>query len=131
MISSFFRRFGLVLVWCAVIFFLSSQPHLPGPADQTWDFVIKKLGHITAYAILFGLTFRATRNVKQSFIFCVLYALSDEYHQSFVPGRTPMLRDVGIDIIGMCLACVFSVRYAIVRSEHGYQIVRRSVPSTH
>lgn len=111
MTPSFLRRYGPVIIWCILIFWLSSQPHLPGPADQTWDFVIKKLGHITAYAILFGLTFRANRSVKQSFIFCVLYALSDEYHQSFVPGRTPMLRDVGIDIIGMSLAAFFIWRY--------------------
>ncbi len=100
-----------VILWCGVIFFLSSQPHLPGPEDKTWDFLFKKLGHISAYGILFGLTFKATKSAKNSLVFCILYAMSDEYHQSFVPGRTPMLRDVGIDIIGMSLAAFGAKRY--------------------
>lgn len=100
-----------VLAWCGLIFFLSSQPHLPGPENVNLDFLFKKLGHICAYAILFGLTFRATHSAKQSFLFCIMYAMSDEYHQSFVPGRTPMIRDIGIDIIGMSLATILVQRY--------------------
>ena len=37
-------------------------------------------------------------------LFCVLVAASDEFHQSFVPGRTPAVRDVGIDLLGALLA---------------------------
>lgn len=127
----FFSRWLPVILWCGIIFFLSSQPHLPGPEDKNWDFLIKKLGHICAYAILFYFTYRATGSVKESFLFCILYAISDEYHQSFVPGRTPMARDVGIDIIGMSLAYFFSSRYAISLSLHGLRIQAREGRSSH
>lgn len=35
-----------------------------------------------------------------SFAICFLYAVSDEYHQSFVAGRSPQLKDVMIDSLG-------------------------------
>jgi len=67
------------------------------------------------YAILFFLLFRAfkqTFSVKKFdlafwtmiFMFCIFYALSDEWHQSFVLGRTSTIRDVGFDFLGMVLA---------------------------
>lgn len=104
-----------VVCWCGLIFFLSSQPHLPGPEDKTWDFLLKKLGHICAYGMLYFWVFRAFESstkhrVIKSFVFCILYACSDEYHQSFVPGRTPMVRDVGIDIIGMSISCLLQYK---------------------
>ncbi|MEP7167046.1 MAG: VanZ family protein [Candidatus Woesebacteria bacterium] len=97
---------GPVVLWCGLIFFLSSQPHLPGPEDKTWDFVLKKAGHLTVYFILFRLVYRAygkqtKHRMLRTFLICIAYAASDEFHQSFVPGRTPMIRDIGIDIIGM------------------------------
>lgn len=98
-----------VILWCGLIFFLSSQPHLPGPEDANLDFFVKKLGHITVYGILFFLTHRAfgrgnKHRMVNTFLFCICYAISDEYHQSYVPGRTPMVRDIGIDLIGMILS---------------------------
>jgi hypothetical protein len=55
----FINRWSTVFVWCAFIFFLSSQPHLPGPQDKTWDFIFKKLAHVTVYAVLFRLVYVA------------------------------------------------------------------------
>ena len=40
------------------------------------------------------------------FIFCVLYAATDEFHQSFVGGRGPSVRDVGIDSLGVLIATI-------------------------
>ena len=44
---------------------------------------------------------------KRTFIFaiilCILYAISDEIHQHFIPGRSGDLLDVGIDTMGSCL----------------------------
>jgi VanZ family protein len=102
-------RYVPVIVWCGFIFFLSSQSRLPGPEDKTFDFVLKKLGHVTVYAVLFRLVYMATNpktshRALKTFVFCILYALSDEYHQSFVPGRTPMLTDIGIDTLGMVIS---------------------------
>ncbi len=100
----------LLFLWCALIFFLSSQQRLPGPENVSFDFLIKKTGHVSVYAVLFWLSYTAfskenfTRPSLYAFLFGIAYALSDEFHQSFVPGRTPMLRDVVIDIFGMIVS---------------------------
>lgn len=76
---------------------------------------MKKSAHILEYAILYFLLFRAVNkfNLKSKkkeiynwllpLVFCLLYAASDEFHQSFVPGRTSLARDVGFDFLGMLL----------------------------
>jgi VanZ family protein len=98
-----------VFIWAGVIFFASAQQTLPGPNTISLDYLLKKTAHIFVYAVLYFLTFRA---VKKTFpdrhrlhfglplIFCILFAFSDEFHQSFVPGRQPSLTDVGYDAIG-------------------------------
>lgn len=78
------------------------------------DFIIKKSAHIIEYAILTILIFRAlfqtfpSSNAQKinwtSFGLSLIYAISDEYHQSFVYGRTATLRDIIIDAIGITLA---------------------------
>jgi VanZ family protein len=75
---------------------------------------IRKAGHVIEYFILGLLLFRAFRggsialwNWRWSFfavIVVVLWATSDEFHQSFVPTRTASLVDVGIDTAGGILA---------------------------
>jgi len=72
---------------------------------------IRKLGHLTEYAILAALLWRAMRSgaawtLKAPILFaaalvaCAIFAVSDEFHQSFVPSRTPSFHDVMIDICG-------------------------------
>ena len=96
------------LAWMALIFYLSSQPDLPGPPDPLWDLVFKKAAHFVTYAILAGLLARALAprpgSATMALILTVLYAVSDEFHQSFVPGRMPTARDVAIDAAGALFA---------------------------
>lgn len=98
-----------VFLWCALIYFFSAQPNLKTPFLD-WDFVLRKMAHITEYAILFLLSRRAffntiNKNIAASFggIFALLYAASDEYHQSFVVGRGASAIDVMIDGVGILL----------------------------
>ncbi|PYL18179.1 MAG: VanZ family protein [Verrucomicrobia bacterium] len=86
---------------------------------------IRKLGHLTEYAILAMLLWRALRSgtrwqVKMSILFLVaalasaIFAASDEFHQSFVPSRTASPTDVMIDIcgtlIGLSICWMFAKR---------------------
>lgn len=64
------------------------------------DLFIKKGGHFLAYALLATLAYRARPSYRLAFWLAVLYAISDEFHQSFVPGRTGMPLDVFIDSMG-------------------------------
>lgn len=95
----------------AVIFLVSDQPTLPYPDDLDAK-VISILGHVGVYAVLavliwwaLGLTSLSTGwRAVVPVILCFLYGLTDEWHQSFVPGRTPDIRDIVADTTGALLA---------------------------
>jgi VanZ family protein len=90
-----------------VIFVLSAQH-----ADEQlawWDVAIRKLGHIGGYALLTALwawTLAGTvrRPVLIAAAIALIYAATDEYHQSFVETRHGTPVDVAVDAIGIALA---------------------------
>jgi len=96
---------GPVVGYCAGIFYLSSLTMPPAPIDVIPD----KLGHIILYA---GLGFFVARylRVRRGFrgfaigalaaIFCLVYGITDEFHQYFVEGRHAEIGDVVADFFG-------------------------------
>ena len=99
------RRFSLwapVVLWAAVIFALSSIPSL-GTDLGVWDTILRKGAHMTEYAILALLLFRALGSELHAFLFGLAYAVSDEIHQLFVGGRHGSPVDVAIDAAGLLL----------------------------
>jgi VanZ family protein len=88
-----------VLVWAGVIFAFSSIPSLNSGLG-TWDYVLRKLAHMTEYAVLAVLLRRATGSDAWALALAVAYAASDEVHQLFVRGRHGSPIDVGIDAVG-------------------------------
>jgi len=105
------RRWLPVLVWAAVIFAFSSIPSL-GTGLGTWDLVLRKLAHVTEYAILGALLFRAVGRPLPAFAVGVLYATSDEVHQHFVSGRHASPVDVAIDAVGIAIGLAAWRRWA-------------------
>jgi VanZ family protein len=98
--GSFARAWLPVLAWAAVIFALSSIPDL-GTGLGGWDLVLRKIAHAAEYALLGALLVRATARPGLAFALGVLYAVTDEIHQSFVPGRHAAPLDVAIDAVGV------------------------------
>ena len=104
------RRFDLrflmlALVWMAIIFWFSNQSTLFYLPESWLDTIFKKTSHAAAYGVLWTLWWLATgRRAWLALIITVGYAFSDEYHQTFVPGRHGQLFDVGIDTLGALLA---------------------------
>ncbi len=96
---------------------------LQGFEIDTLDFIFKKSAHIFVYAVLYFLFLRASTLVLSPKLkhsnwvwivpFCItmVYAISDELHQTFVPGRTGTIRDLGFDMIGMGLVFLYKYRY--------------------
>jgi VanZ family protein len=98
-----------------LLFFLSAQPDLPQAPGPWLDTLIKKTGHAVVYGVLAWLYLRVLRHRSLengasttlrvvSVGLAVVYALSDEYHQTFVPGRNGNLFDVAVDGVGACAA---------------------------
>lgn len=124
-----------VLAWMTVIFSASSDahsyehssrflepflhwlfPNISEDAIHSVHHLVRKCGHLTEYAILGLLVWRALHQSKNQLpawswpkvcgtLFVVfLYASTDEFHQIFVPTRTPMVSDVFIDTAGAAIA---------------------------
>ena len=101
------------VLWMGLIFILSAQPTLPHHPDTLFDLILKKAAHMIEYGILASLLWRALSRGQGSlsrsawvtaFVVSVLYAASDEYHQTFVPGRNGTPVDVGLDTVGALIA---------------------------
>lgn len=101
------------------IFLFSSLPAERIPFFGAYDLYVKKGAHALGYAMLgvayfYALPSRLSpvyRGVL-SLLMAVLFALSDEFHQSFVRGRNSTLRDVGIDTLGAALALFVAGLYS-------------------
>jgi VanZ family protein len=126
----FFKYWLPLVTWVGVMFVgstnLMSAEHTshyivpfllwlrPGMSPKTiWTIlvVVRKCAHVTEYAILALLLWRALRNVpvlhaKPAILIgavllgCAAFAASDEFHQTFVKSRTPSVRDVFLDVAG-------------------------------
>jgi VanZ family protein len=75
-----------------------------------YDFLLRKLAHMAEYAVLFRLTRRAKGSARWAAVFSLIYAVSDEWHQTFVPGREGCARDVAVDAAGVALAWALTKR---------------------
>jgi VanZ family protein len=112
------KRWGPMILVMSLIFFASSIPSEKMPNVGTYDLLFKKGGHMSGYALLFLTIYHGLGEKEKSHLFlalvgCLMYALSDEFHQSFVAGRNATLIDVGIDMIGstICMCLVLLSRY--------------------
>ena len=94
-----------VVGWAALIFALSSVPDL-GTGLGGWDLALRKIAHALEYAVLGALLVRATARAGLAFALGAAYALSDEVHQAFVPGRVGSPLDFVIDAIGVAVGIV-------------------------
>ena len=143
----FVRYWMPAIVWMAVIFLGSTDmlsaahtsrflvpflrwldPQISLAALNAIQFGIRKLAHLTEYAILAALLWRALRGgtrwqakmsilVFLTWIACAIFAASDEFHQSFVPSRTSSPVDVMIDVIGALIGLAICLAFASRRRQ--------------
>jgi VanZ family protein len=113
------------MAYMAGVFWLSSQSIVPGAGlmpewlDRDW------LHHGVAYAGLALVTLRAAAGGRRSgigvasvtlaWLIVVAYGATDEWHQSFVPGRTADLRDVAADGAGAALGLGVAWAWSMIR----------------
>lgn len=137
-----FYYYAPALIWAAIILSASS-PILSAEHTGHWiqalaakvtgspfspdtfaivHFAIRKLGHLTEYGIFGALAFRAFRGERRGWSIrwataaitsAALLASIDEWHQTFVPGRTGAVTDVLIDVSAAALAQFLIRRYEL------------------
>jgi VanZ family protein len=155
--KSFLKYWLPLLIWLGVIFLGSTDlmsaentsrfvvPFLlwlkPGMSPATIRsilFAIRKCAHLTEYAILALLLWRALRSgstlrTKGAMLFgavllaCAVFAASDEFHQSFVKSRTPSGRDVMLDTAGAFLGLLIGASFAQRAGKKPKSSARREV----
>ena len=108
-LERFLKLWGPVILWAAVIFGLSSVPSLSSGLG-TWDEVLRKCAHVTEYAILGFLLFRAIGREVPALLVGIAYAATDELHQHFVRGRHASPVDVLIDTVGLLIGTILVSR---------------------
>lgn len=114
-----FFHFGALwlppILWMGLIFFLSSQPGLK-IAEGSLDFWTRKPAHVFEYAVLYLFFYRALKGTFDwristfylgAGVLSLFYALTDEFHQIFVPLREGRLIDLGFDLLGILVAIIF------------------------
>src|SRR5947209_5414196 len=137
--SRFVRYWMPLIIWMTLIFIGSTDvlsaehtsrflvpflrwldPQISWAAVNSIQIVIRKVGHLTEYAILATLIWRALRSAESwkrstlilftvSLLGCAVFAATDEFHQSFIPSRTSSVNDVIIDICGAAIALAICV----------------------
>jgi VanZ family protein len=115
-----------VIGLCTLIFIQSafaSSEQIP-----RWPY-LDKLLHLTAYGILGALVCRASNTIESihlrgprlfliGVLVTTLYGLSDEWHQSFVPGRSAVVADLLADFVGAVLGCAIWIKAALSSRKH-------------
>ncbi len=126
------RGLGL-LFWMTVIFFFSSLPGSENQFEPTLIYYMERKGaHVLEYAVLMFLAVRFVRVIfpLKSFknillgagVFSLLYGVSDELHQLFVPYRGAKVSDVLIDGSGILLAGAFIFLMSYIHHKNSRKI---------
>jgi VanZ family protein len=136
---TFVKYWMPAVVWMALIFIGSTDvlsaehtsrflvpllrwfdPQISWATLTALQIAIRKLGHLTEYAILAALLWRGLRGGTQwswkmpcllgvVLISCAIFAASDEFHQSFIASRTSSVHDIMIDICGAVIGLLICI----------------------
>lgn len=110
------------ILWAGMIFYFSSIPDLRSGLPDIFDIVLRKIAHAGEFGILAILIARGLGvNNKKTYLkaafAAILYAVSDEIHQSFVPGRVASPIDISIDSFGAILGLIIFFKYKIITAK--------------
>lgn len=101
------------VVWAGFIFYISSLSQVTPAYGGLFEYIITYGGHFTEYLVLAFLVRRALVKTTSmvyyqyalwSLLIAVFYAITDEWHQSFVPSRDASIVDVAFDSLGSVVA---------------------------
>ncbi|WKZ39110.1 MAG: VanZ family protein [Anaerolineales bacterium] len=114
-------RWFPALLMMLVIFGFSSRPGDDLPSFGGWDYFVKKGGHAVGYGLLALAYLHALpkRNYVLAWFLALLFSATDEFHQSFVPGRNASVIDVLVfDNLGAMAGLFIHARWSSSRERH-------------
>lgn len=117
----------LLVLYCGFIYWISSRSTLPTPM---WFENQDKIFHAGAYGLMGIFAWRCFRHVISTPIilglltvtFCSLYGVSDEWHQSFVPGRDSSYKDWIADTVGAIIAAYLTPKIHTQKSAETHEM---------
>ncbi len=125
MLKPWVRRWAPAVLLMAAIFLFSARPSTQLPDFGVWDSVVKKGGHMLGYGLLalaywWGLELEPGRRWL-AWGLAICYAITDEFHQSFVPGRHASAIDVFVfDDLGAVLGlALWALIGQVIRRRSG------------
>jgi VanZ family protein len=101
-----FKKYIPAILWMILIFYMSSRPTDVIVLPSTQRFLFFKSLHLIEYAILFIFVQFAIKKNSLSMAISYFYAITDEFHQSFIPGRSGQFSDTLIDLIGILIGLI-------------------------
>jgi VanZ family protein len=96
-------RFIPAIIWMIVIYYFSSRSTSNVSISYKYHFLFFKSLHLIEYAVLAFLLFFAFLNYKYTIFTAYLYAIFDEIHQHFIPGRNGKFSDTLFDLLGIII----------------------------
>jgi len=113
-----------------VIFIASGTPGKDVPGFGVLDAILKKGAHMAGYALLAISYLHAIADsgkakrpiIVMAILLAALYAVTDEFHQSFTPGRNPSVADVGIDVVGAMIGALIWSKIKVPSKKRGISI---------
>jgi len=111
------------LAYMGLVYYSSSQAIRISGLDSNDYKIISSIVHILMYGGLAALAiisfyqsgFKLKKSCLQGFLLAIVYGVTDEYHQSFVPGREMSFGDWLLDVFGSVLAVCFLIRLSTLR----------------
>lgn len=90
---------------------------LQGPVRKMAHFSVYALGGIISYMLFSQYEISNKKRIAYSLLLCMIYAITDECHQYFVPGRSCELRDILIDssgaLLGIFITYIIKLRFRL------------------
>jgi VanZ family protein len=121
----------VIFAWCIMIFSITESPaatsentssiikyltNAPQVLVDIIDYIVRKMAHVSLFGLLAVFLYLANQERKKApilaWFLATLYGATDEIHQIFAPGRTPLVTDVLIDSVGAVIALLL---YSLLR----------------
>jgi VanZ family protein len=121
-LAKYLRSWGPAAAWAAVLFLLSSIHGTDGGPSVPF---LDKIAHCVLYAVLGAALARGRSRAPSTvphavlLVLGALYGISDEWHQSWVPGRDPDPADWLADVVGLAMGYGTTMWFLGRTNDHG------------